>query len=363
MADTSSVWVGQTINFDNLMGGGGYDWYNVTITVGGSSYRMLHGYMVAGLLEMDAKLATAGAYASAAGGAVPAIRYAWDAGTADADPGNGEVRANNSTLSSTTELYLSTADADGADVAAIIGLFDDSTSATKGILRLAHRTDTTKWATFTVSGSVVSAVGYRKVTVAYVAGSGALSAADPVVIGFTQTGGKGDAGDAGTAASETVAGVAEIATQAEVNTGTDDGRFVTALKFATRLAAVLADYMGKIGGKFTGRVVGPDAVTLTAVSNVFTPDFSQSNSFKMTLTANSTLAFPSNPLAEQSGTFYIYENATGGYTLAIASGYVASGGLSSLSITTTANAETAIHYVVETTGRVVLSAAQRDIKA
>lgn len=39
------------------------------------------------------------------------------------------------------------------------------------------------------------------------------------------------------AASETSTGVAEIATQAETNTGTDDVRFVTPLKFQTRLAA------------------------------------------------------------------------------------------------------------------------------
>lgn len=38
-------------------------------------------------------------------------------------------------------------------------------------------------------------------------------------------------------ASETVKGVAELATQAETNTGTDDLRIVTPLKFQTRLAA------------------------------------------------------------------------------------------------------------------------------
>lgn len=40
-----------------------------------------------------------------------------------------------------------------------------------------------------------------------------------------------------TAATETVAGIAEIATQTETNTGTDDARIVTPLKFQTRLAA------------------------------------------------------------------------------------------------------------------------------
>jgi hypothetical protein len=39
------------------------------------------------------------------------------------------------------------------------------------------------------------------------------------------------------AASETVAGVAEVATQTETNTGTDDARIVTPLKLQTRLAA------------------------------------------------------------------------------------------------------------------------------
>ncbi len=39
------------------------------------------------------------------------------------------------------------------------------------------------------------------------------------------------------AASETVAGIAEIATQAETDTGTDDARFVTPLKLATSVYA------------------------------------------------------------------------------------------------------------------------------
>ena len=47
------------------------------------------------------------------------------------------------------------------------------------------------------------------------------------------------AGNAGApaAATETVAGIAEVATQTETNTGTDDARMVTPLKFQTRMAA------------------------------------------------------------------------------------------------------------------------------
>jgi hypothetical protein len=50
------------------------------------------------------------------------------------------------------------------------------------------------------------------------------------------TGGAGSPPDA----SETVKGVAELATQAEVTTGTDDARIVTPLKLATRIAAIPA---------------------------------------------------------------------------------------------------------------------------
>ncbi|WP_374414207.1 hypothetical protein [Novosphingobium colocasiae] len=47
--------------------------------------------------------------------------------------------------------------------------------------------------------------------------------------------------------TETTQGVAELATQAEVNAGTDDQRIVTPLKLAARLAAVLAPFTAAIG--------------------------------------------------------------------------------------------------------------------
>jgi len=115
------------------------------------------------------------------------------------------------------------------------------------------------------------------------------------------------------------------------------------------------------GGKLTGPAQGKDAVTLTMASTIAV-NFAASNSFKVTLTSSATLGFPSNVVAEQSGTIYVYQDGTGGRTLALASGYVAAGGLSQITITTTAGAETAIDYVAESATRIHLSC-RKDIKA
>lgn len=57
-----------------------------------------------------------------------------------------------------------------------------------------------------------------------------------------------NAGGTPSDASETVKGIVELATQAETNTGTDDVRAITPLKFATRLAAVVVDASATVKG-------------------------------------------------------------------------------------------------------------------
>jgi hypothetical protein len=53
----SVTWDGITVDFDNLAG---YNWYNNTVTVNSVSYRLLQGYMVAGLREMDSAITGVG---------------------------------------------------------------------------------------------------------------------------------------------------------------------------------------------------------------------------------------------------------------------------------------------------------------
>jgi hypothetical protein len=75
------------------------------------------------------------------------------------------------------------------------------------------------------------------------------------------------------AASETVAGKAELATQAETDTGTDDARIVTPLKLATAVPAASTTAAGKVElattaealtGTDTARAVTPEGVKAVA---------------------------------------------------------------------------------------------------
>ncbi|HYD29186.1 hypothetical protein [Brevundimonas sp.] len=350
-------------------------------------------------------------------------RCAFASATADADPGAGVVRLDAATASAATQLFADLADAAGADLTALLDSLDDSTNAVKGHLRLQHRTDATKWLLFTVSG-VAAAVGYRKVAVAHVGGSAAMpfANADPLTVSFVRAGDVGATGSlsggnltgslndtAVTIASAATTDIGAAAGNAVRVTGTttitalgtaQNGAlrrvtFAGALTLTHNAASLIlpgganltaaagdvawfeslgggnwrcVDYLSaaampmlKTGGQFSGPVQGKAAVTLTDAATIAV-DFSLGNSFKVTLGGNRTLGFPSNVTAEQAGTFYIYQDGTGSRTLAFASGYVTAGGLSTLVITSTAGACTAIDYVAETTGRVHLSA-RKDVKA
>lgn len=134
-----------------------------------------------------------------ADGTDPGVLFTWDTGTTDADPGTGELRANNASLASATTLYISKTSRAGSDISAFLASLDDSSNTIKGTLVLTKNSNDTQ-TTFNV-GAVTDASGYIKLAVSGHSGATSFTAADPISFQFSR------AGDSGAAA-----GVRELLT-------------------------------------------------------------------------------------------------------------------------------------------------------
>ncbi len=118
--------------------------------------------------------------------------YTFDDAVDDTDPGNGEVKFNNATLSSVTNIYIDNLESGGGDVSSFIDAWDDSTDPNvRGIIKITKVGAEENFAIFNVTGSVVDGTGYRKITVAHVASSGSFTLSDALSILFSRTGDKG----------------------------------------------------------------------------------------------------------------------------------------------------------------------------
>ncbi|WP_439501530.1 hypothetical protein [Aminobacter ciceronei] len=209
--------------------------------------------------------------ATAAANAVAALPYNFSTTTTDADPGAGIFRLNNAAPGSATAAYIDNVDSDGVTAAGVLDTWDDSTTAVRGVLTIRAKMSATIRHTYNVMGSVVDGTGYRKLTLAYVGGAGALANGAAYWLIFNRNGdnasgdvtgpgssinngfarfngttgkvikdsaaviaiadggtGQGTAANAFNAlkqdASTTATGVVELATAAEVATGTDTAR-------------------------------------------------------------------------------------------------------------------------------------------
>lgn len=98
------------------------------------------------------------------------VKYTFSTTTTDADPGNGNIRANSTTLSSVTSLYVDNVDFAGADRTAWYTLWSQSNSPNKGYIAISQYRST-NIAVFYVNGTVTAATGYYKIPVTYVGGS------------------------------------------------------------------------------------------------------------------------------------------------------------------------------------------------
>ena len=119
----------------------------------------------------------------------------------DTDPGNGKIIMNNSSVSSTTQIYID--DVEGGSTNTNIETFlrtiDDSNSTVRGHLRITDKFNGNKFVLYSITGSSVEATGYHKINVTHVtgdvAGSGNFANNDDLVLTFARTGDKGQKGE------------------------------------------------------------------------------------------------------------------------------------------------------------------------
>lgn len=104
--------------------------------------------------------------------------------------GSAELRMNNASLASVTELYVSETSDEG-DISSAMATWDDSNSSVKGSLKIRNPLAPTSWVEFQITGNLTDNGTDRTVPVTYVAHSGAFSDADALLLMFIRNGDTG----------------------------------------------------------------------------------------------------------------------------------------------------------------------------
>lgn len=134
--------------------------------------------------------------------ALSGVVFEFDSGTADADPGAGNIRFNNATFGSITQIFVSETDDLGAAVGPILDSWDDSTSSNRAYVIIRKRDNPVNYVAFYVTASQTDAGVYRKFTVSYSGHSGSFSDGDVLGVIVERT---GDVGPSGPGSGDVVA--------------------------------------------------------------------------------------------------------------------------------------------------------------
>ena len=145
--------------------------------------------------------------ATGAPGQGAGFNYAFATSTTMADPSAGNIRLNNATLASVTNIAISvnTADSGNPSIAGSIAGWDgSSTTANRGRLLIKKASAPQNFAEFNITGASTNNTTWYQLAVTYLSGSGSFSASDALSIEWHRT---GDAG-AGSISGATTNGVA-----------------------------------------------------------------------------------------------------------------------------------------------------------
>lgn len=117
--------------------------------------------------------------------------FLFDSAITDVDPGSGDIRFNNATLASVTQLFIDNLNSAGADISTFLDTFDDGGSTTnRGVITI-QNTDGSALFIATVTGTVTDGTGYRKVSVTPLVTSGTFTDGQQIYLQFVRAGTNG----------------------------------------------------------------------------------------------------------------------------------------------------------------------------
>ena len=131
--------------------------------------------------------------------------YTFDTTITASDPGTGNIRFNNATLSSATAMYIDASNDASTDISTFLNTIDDSTSTIKGHFRISKKADASAFALYTIT-SLTNNTGWFTVNASYVSGNSTFANLDDIIVTFARTGDKGDTGLTGATGIQGVQG-------------------------------------------------------------------------------------------------------------------------------------------------------------
>lgn len=191
------------------------------------------------------------------------IQYDFDSSTDTAsDPGAGDIRFNNASLASVTEIAISyTGAATGApSFESFIKSWDDSTTTTnRGQLTLKEAADPQNYAVFRITSAITDGTTYGRFTVACVDSNGSWTNGDTLSVEFVRT------GDAGAGSGDVTAA-----------TNIADNRLVRGDGGVKGIqeSPISVDDIGNLSsvGTINGRDISTDGAKLDGIENNATSD-------------------------------------------------------------------------------------------
>ena len=128
--------------------------------------------------------------------------YTFDSSTGTSSPSDdGHIKLNNSTQNSATEAYIKETNIEGHSIEKTLDTIESVTSAIKGHIRIANRTDHSKFLTFAISDlNENNNEGWWILNITHETGSAdsPFTNGEDIICSFVTVGDKGDQGIQGT---------------------------------------------------------------------------------------------------------------------------------------------------------------------